>query len=260
MSMAKGLVRLYPNALRDRWGRGLEAEVQAAGWRAVPNLVMGIASMWLHPVVWPAGSAAQRRGRAAVLACVVGLTGWLVGHAVAEDGALLPNRLAHSWLMTASDVLVLVGLLLVAPYPRLTPAAIRRIIRQSVQRLVVPAAFGIAVVVWVHLHSATTSATVRHLVLAAWWATLVGGSVQACRLVADLSKGPVVPPHMPRLRLGMWALVLALGDGGAIVVLSALSRGAHVALSAALGTAMILLTAFCMVTLRDLYELQGARD
>ena len=248
MIPAKSLVRLYPYAMRDRWGGGLEAEVVAGGWRAVPNLVAGALALWLHPVVWPAGSPDQRRGRAAVMAFVIALTGWLLGHVLVETGPA-PRRLAHSWPLTVSDLLVVAGLVLVVPRPRLAGPALSRLVRRGLRRLTVPAVAGAGVVVWANLGSGGAAPVTRHVVLTMWWAVLVTGVVQACRLIADLDRESAEPPPLSRLRLGLWVLVVALAGGGAVVLGSAAGAGA-----AAFGAVLILLTLGCFVTLRDLYE------
>ncbi len=116
MSTITWLVRLYPASLRERWGAGLEDEVNAGGWRRLPNLLLGLLDMWAHPVVWPTNSAARRRRRAAVLAFVLGLCGWLIGHVAVED-AMLPTSLTHSWSLYLSDGLVLAELILAVPRP-----------------------------------------------------------------------------------------------------------------------------------------------
>jgi hypothetical protein len=254
MTLATSLVRLYPSALRDRWGAGLEAEVRAGGWRTVPNVLAGILTMWLHPVVWPARSAAQRRSRAAVVAFVIAFSGWLVGHVLVDGETLLPRAVTHSWPLRLSDVLVFAGLLLAAPYPRLNLRAIGRLLRHGVKRLLVPATLGTAVVAWANLAGDHASLAARHGVLAAWWAILVTGSVQACRLVADLGQGAAAPPPVRRLVLGLGLVVAGLAVGGLVVVLFAVGRGLGAVLAGALGSALILLTVSGLFTLRDLDE------
>lgn len=258
MIAAKSLLRLYPAALRDRWGSSLEADVVAAGWRGVPDVLTGAIGIWLHPVVWPADSPGQRRRRAAVMAFVIALTGWLLGHVLVET-APLPRGVAHSALLTGSDLLVVAGLILVAPHPRLGAGAFRRLARRCMRRLVVPAAIGAGVVGWAGFGSGHAAATTRHLVLAIWWAILATGAVQVCRLVADLGEVTAAPP-LPRLRLGLAALVVALAGGGLVVLFSVQRPGVHAGLPDALGAALILLTLGCFGTLRDLAECAAAGD
>jgi hypothetical protein len=194
------------------------------------------------------------------MAFVIAFTGWLVGHVLVDTGALLPRRLTHSWPLQLSDVLVFTGMILVAPCPRLNGQAILRLLRHSVKRLVVPATLGIAVVAWANLDGAHASLTMRHFVLAGWWAILVSGSVQACRLIADLAKGAAAPPPITRLTAGLWMVVAALAVGGGVVVLFALRHGLSAMSSGALGATLILLTFSGLFTLRDLYEVQAADE
>lgn len=96
------LVALYPPAFRDRWGRELTDEVERTGWRSWPRLLVAVAAMWLHPAIWPADSAIERRRRAAGLGVVVTAAGWLAAHAVLESSELRMRNGAFSPDLTTS--------------------------------------------------------------------------------------------------------------------------------------------------------------
>ncbi|WP_134728268.1 MULTISPECIES: hypothetical protein [Amycolatopsis] len=255
MSWAARLVRLYPASLRSRWGAGLEDEARAAGWRRLPNLVVGALDMWVHPVVWPADSAAQRRSRASALVFAAGLSGWLLGHVAVED-SLLPENVVHSWAANISDVLVLAGLVLVVPLPRLSVRAMLRLVAQALRRLAVPVVIGGAVYVAANL-SASLSPGLRITLLVGWWLALVLGSVQVCTVVAGLDPEDVVAPEPGRLWWGIGMVAAALAVGGGVVLWSTVVDGVTGLLPLVLGGALLVLTALCGWTLRDLYTLSA---
>ncbi|WP_439654436.1 hypothetical protein, partial [Streptacidiphilus neutrinimicus] len=146
MSVPERLVRLYPAAVRERWGEGLVDDARAGGWRAWPDLLRGVADMWLHPVVWPAESRAQRLGRATTLGVAVALFTLLLGHAAGEQGAPLASAPGGPWLVRLCGALVLGGAVLAAPRPTLSRAAASALLRRAVRLLAVPVLSAAAVV------------------------------------------------------------------------------------------------------------------
>ncbi|AEV84179.1 hypothetical protein ACWT_3156 [Actinoplanes sp. SE50] len=247
---ARGLVRCYPRPMRDRWGSGLEDEVRAGGWRTVPNLLAGAAAMWLHPVLWPAGSPLQRRSRATVTVFLLAGVAWLLGHLLAEEDSLLPRSLAHARPLLLSDLLISAALLLAAPFPRRTAAALRQLLAYVVRRLAVPTLAGLAIVCVANTAGLAVPPAVRHLALGVWWATLLAGVVQTCRLIADLGEATTTAP---RLSYGLWTLTAALAAGSA-TVLAAAPHSARPLTTAVLGVTMLLLTVPALLTLRDLCD------
>jgi hypothetical protein len=260
MSLSRCLVRLYPGSLRDRWGSGLEAEAQACGWKSLLNLVVSILDMWLHPVVWPAKSSAQRRRRAAAMAVAIALSGWLLGYMIVQVGTLIPASLEHSWSLETSDILVLLGLVLVAPRPRFTPGALAALLRQVARRLALPLALGAGVLVAVHLGSMRMSAGFKHVELVCWWIALALGAIQVCQVVASLGTDVIVPPRPRRLRLGIGVLGAAFALGGSVVLGSGFASGHLGPLAATLGAGLLLLTITCAATLRDLGHVPTERS
>jgi hypothetical protein len=243
VSVEEWLVRLYPTAVRRVWGADLQAEARAAGWRSWPDLARGAADMWLHPATWPARLPAQRRGRIGTLAVTLGLTGWLIGHAVAEQDLRLAT-VGHGLIQIGSAMLLL-GLVLVAPRPR---ASVATCVRAA--RLLAPSALlGAAVVAVANLdNAAALPAPVRAVILTCWWAALGTGALNVCRLVAAIQT-VAVAPSPTRLRAGLLILATAL-IGGAVVPLSA-----GPSMPAVLGAGGLLLTAAgCVANLRDPIE------
>jgi hypothetical protein len=253
MSWAARFVRLYPASLRSRWGAGLEDEAGAAGWRRLPNLLVGAVDMWVHPVVWPADSGAQRRSRAAALVFVVGLSGWLLGHIAVED-SLLPVNVVQSWAANLSDLLVLAGLVLVVPLPRLSGRAMVRLGAQALRRLAVPVIIGGAVFVIANT-STELSPALRVTSLIGWWLALVLGAVQVCIVVAGLDLDDVVAPRRGRLWWGIGLVAAALAVGSGVVLWSTVVDGGTGLLPSVLGGALLALTVLCGWTLRDLHTI-----
>ena len=254
MSATTWIVRLYPAPLRERWGPDLEGEAGAGGLRRLPDLLIGALDMWAHPVVWPADTPAQRRRRATVLAFVVGLGGWLIGHLAVQE-LDLPATMTHSWSLDLSDVLLLAGLLLVTPLPR-RRTELGRLVRQSARRLALPLLVGGLVLVRANLDAAM-SPGLRLVLLTAWWGALVLGAVRVCQVVAGLD--PVLaPPHPVRLRLGIGTLATAFAVACAAAVWFTLTDRTAVPAVCLLGGSLTALTLVCGGTLRDLHAVAGA--
>lgn len=256
MSVARSLVRLYPNAFRERWGALAEDEATAAGWKSWPNLIAGIADMWLHPAVWPADSPVQRQRRAATMAITVALGSWFFGHVAAEQGDPLSRSGMDAWILHGCTTLLLVGLAQVAPLPRPSPAAVTTLIGWAVRRLAAPAALGATVVLVVHhITAADSPASLRAVVLAAWWTALALGAIQIPRILTGVGADAVVPPGPARLRCGVWTLAAASAANGATILGRSIAGGHVHLLTAAAGLCLLLLTAVCAGTLRDLRDL-----
>jgi hypothetical protein len=250
---AQRLIRLYPGSFRERWGPAMEAEVQGAGWRSWPNLAMGIAGMWLHPVIWPADSRTQRQRRAAMMAISVAAASWLLAYAAMELDTPLSGRVARAWPMTACTGLMFLGFLLVLPRPRLTLDAVSTVLRRAARRFIAPAILGAGVVAGVRTGVYDVApALLRPALVICWWTTLALGAVQACRVVADLGAGVVVAPHPGRLRAGMWTLAVAGTVAGSILLSVSVTSGHLDLWSAAPGMGLLVLPSAFAGTLRDI--------
>lgn len=277
MSVRQGLVRLYPAAFRDRWGASMEADHGcdrgldrradhgldheagrrtaggSAGWRAWVSLLAGAADMWLHPVIWPADRRAQRRERAAVLALAVAALVGLLGHAAGELGVPLRTAPGGVWIARASAVLLLLGLVLVAPLPRPTRAAATALLGRAVRRLLPPLVAVVAFVAVAHRYGPVIAARPWRLVaVAGWWAALAAMGVQACRVLAGLGGTAVRPPRPRRLRLGLWGLTAASVLAGSTELASAIARQGVDGIGFAAGAALVAVAWAPAATLRDL--------
>lgn len=209
MSISGALLRLYPAAFRERWGEDLRAEADRAGWRAWPNLITGALDMWLHPAIWPTAWPAQRNSRTAAMAILVTTACWLVAHLTTEPGP-------HGYT-TARNICALVlatGLALLVPLPRLR--ALGTLLARSARMLAGPVVLGVAAVL-------AQDIAPHPLVLIAWWAGWALALIQGSRVVARLGPDLVIPPSLPRTRLGVAVLTGAsAGAAGTIVVFAAL--------------------------------------
>lgn len=251
MKVARVLVSLYPGPLRDRWGAAMEAE--ASDWRSWPDLVRGVGDGWLHPMIWPADSAALRRRRAAATVVAVAFVCWLIGHFVAEQETLLPGDLRHAWPFAGNDVFVLLGLALLAPLPRLNVPAATEIAIRAVRLLAPPAILGAVVVLVAHLNPVPEPC--RFLTMMCWWTALVLGAIQGCRVIAGIGADVGVQPGPLRLTAGICVLVVALATQGTIILGSSAAGGQLNPLLASLGLVVLLLVSTFAATLRDLWQL-----
>ncbi|MGI5228052.1 hypothetical protein [Actinoallomurus sp. CA-142502] len=259
MNLARTLVGLYPAAFRSRWGPALEHEIRAGGWRSWPNLVAGIADMWLHPVVWPAESRAQRCQRAATMAVAISAVCWFVTHAVVELHTPPSAKVARSWPMSACSLLMLLGLGLVAPRPRMTLKAVIAVVRCAAMRFAVPVTVGAGVVLCVNTRVYVAAPTLlKPALLACWWTVLALAAIQSCRIVAALGQAVVVPPHPGRLRIGLWVLAAAVTAPGPILLRASTTSGHLDLLSAASGAGLLVLAPAFVGTLHDIRHLSPA--
>lgn len=227
MTVAQGLVRLYPRAFRDRWGADLVAEVRTSGPRSWPNLLAGVADAWLHPAAWPAHSAAQRQARVTAMAVIVTGIGWFAAHLMVEDLPGLPR------VLDICAVAVVTGLLLVAPRP--APAALITIGRRLLRALAGPAALSIAVLAVVHGTDGHFTPPIRLTVLLCWWGSWGLAVIAVGRTIAGLSPEPAVPAR--RFRFGVRTLAAAAAGTGATQLAAAISSPAPV--PAALGLCLL---------------------
>ncbi|HEX3781476.1 MAG TPA: hypothetical protein VHX38_17590 [Pseudonocardiaceae bacterium] len=251
MSVASGLVRLYPSALRARWGQDLVEEANAAGWKSWPNLLVGIADAWLHPAIWPADSRVRRGGRSAAMAVLITVAGWLLAHLTTSSGAR-----SFADLLNGCAALLCLGLLLVAPLPRLNLRAIGRLLVESIRGLALPVLLAAGAVLFVHLHvGVVTGPLLRATVLGCWWGSWALGIVQGTRIIARLGPDLVLPPRPARLRLGIGVLTATTAGAGTTVLGFALTQDRPGPLPAVLAVVLLLSAVASGATLRDLRQL-----
>jgi hypothetical protein len=231
--MTSVLVRLYPSAFRDQWGTALAEDAAAQGWRSAPNLVAGLVDMWLHPAIWPTAWRGQRGGRVAAMAAMITMASWLVAHLAT----------AHPHVLNGCAATLAVGLLLVAPLPRLKPRALLAIAGRSLRLFAGPVLLGAVVVIVVNNDITVLP---RVVLLAGWWGAWLLALVQGGRLIASLGPDVVRPPGPWRIRIGIVALAAAAGTAGSAVLVSVLPLGVG-------------LLAVACVPLLALRDLAGAR-
>ncbi|MBD0746642.1 hypothetical protein [Streptomyces sp. CBMA152] len=276
MSVADRLVRLYPAAFRDRWGEAMVEEVRAAGWRGWYDALRGAADLWLHPVLWhvdprpveagpaesgPAevrsvGARDRRLGRAATLGVAVALFTALLGHAMGEQGAPLADAPGGPWPARVCAVLLLLGLALAAPRPKLSAGALRVLVDRAVRRLGVPMLLGAGVVALARVHTGRAGLW-EHLAADSWWLALAAAAVQACRAVSDVGGAVLVPPSAASLRLGLWSLTAGSLLAGAVALAVCLGRPDPDPIAVAAGGCLVLPAGALAVTLHDLRVVSG---
>jgi len=256
--IVRGLVRLYPSSFRQRWGSCLEAESRLAGWRSVPSLVAGALDIWLHPMVWPARTPAERRGRALVLAVAAAGVTSLLTHVLIEFDDPVAQGLRHAGSLQFSAGLLGLGFALVLPGPRIDRAVIRAVLRSCTPFLIPALAIGVPVVVAANGGMTDVGqSALRPVLLGLWWATLGLAAVAGCRAFAALTT-VLRPAGVRRARAGLLCLIgsSVLGAGAVAQVAAAGdvggSTGPLLSVGALLGGAAVL-----VLVLRDLASLPG---
>ncbi|MGW7817155.1 hypothetical protein ACWGLF_03295 [Streptomyces puniciscabiei] len=207
MNAATLLTRLYPPAVRERWGEDIRHEVSASGIRSWPDTLAGAARLWLHPGDWPETSSGQtRRVLTVALFALTAATGLLLRSA--EPSAALTADIHHPptslWLAP-----LLIGIALAAPLPRTHGAALRGLTVVAVRTLAAPAAAVVA------LCLTAWSGTAEHLTgiadaaaVTSYWLTLAFVALRLCVLVARISRTATLPTTR---RLS--AALLCIGTG-----------------------------------------------
>lgn len=254
MNPVRLLLRLHPAAFRERWGAALEAEARAAGRRSWPGLLASAVDLWLHPVIWPATSASQRRHRAAAGAFTLTLATWFVGRAGTANDPRMTWRAHRGLNVTECAALMLLGAVAIMPLPRLSRQAVLALLHKTVQALAAPAVLFCAELILVHALQPAAHSAARLLITATYWLTLALGAVQAARIVGTVSASAVTPPRPARLRFGIAVLAVGCALTAFVSLSSNLTGHGFDAVSAAAGSVMLLLTAWFVSILRDVNE------
>ncbi|MBP0449237.1 hypothetical protein J5Y04_06700 [Kitasatospora sp. RG8] len=155
---------------------------------------------------------------------------------------------------------LLLGIALIAPRPRPTLSAAITLPGWALRRLAGPTVLGAAVVVLVHggFDADASPPTLRTAVLTAWWIALGLGAIQIPRIFTGVGADAVVPPGTGRLRAGVWTLAGASATGGATILGPSVTGDGFHPLGVGIGVGLLLLTAVCAGTLRDLRDLSSA--
>lgn len=192
MNAATLLTRLYPPPVRERWGEDIRHEVSASGIRSWPDTLAGAARLWLHPGDWPETFTGQtRRVLTVALFALAAVTGLLLRSA--EPSTTLTADIHHPatslWIAP-----LLLGIVLAAPLPRPSGAALRTLTTSAVRTLIAPAAAVVA------LCLTAWSGTAEHLtgfadaaVVLFYWLTLGFAALGLCLFVAHVTRTAALP-------------------------------------------------------------------
>lgn len=207
MNAATLLTRLYPPAVRERWGADISDQVAASGVRSWPDTLAGAARLWLHPGDWPETSAGQtRRVLTVALFALVAATGLLLR--TVEPSTTLTADIRHPatslWLAP-----LLLGVGLAAPVPALCGDALGRTAVQAARTLGAPAAalLAMCLLAWSGVASHLTGFA-DAAALGYYWLTLGFVAVRLCTLVARVTR-TATPPSAGRIS----AACLLIGTG-----------------------------------------------
>ncbi len=224
MNIPALLVRLYPPAIRRRWGAEIAREAQLAGPRSWFDTVVGATKLWLHPSDWPETTIGQTRRVVATALVAVITTAALLLRAAgpASLTATVDHPATSAWLAP-----VLVGLTLATPLPPLHLAAFGRLTVTAARILIAPV-LALAVLFLI-AHSGLIdrpTGVVHLLLLGYYWATLGFAGICLCLLMVRVSRIAVMPSTR-RLHLGL----LFIGTGltlAAVQTLTTLRPTVHV--------------------------------
>ncbi|WP_369392914.1 hypothetical protein AB5J72_39040 [Streptomyces sp. CG1] len=210
MNAATLLTRLYPPAVRERWGADINHEVSASGIRSWPDTLVGAVRLWLHPGDWPETCTGQtRRVLTVALFGLTAATGLLLRSA--EPSTTLTADVHHPagsvWLVP-----LLVGVGLAVPLPPLRLAALRRLTAAAVRALAAPAAavLTLCLTAWSGLADHVTGPADAAMVLF-YWLTLGFVALRLCTVVAHVTRTAALPTTR-RLATAL----LSLGTGLAL--------------------------------------------
>ena len=210
MRAATVLTRLYPPAVRDRWGGEISHEVSTSGIRSWPDTLAGAGRLWLHPSDWPETVPGQTRRVLAVAVFTVTAATALLLRAT-EPSALLTADPRHPitslWLVP-----ILLGIGVGTPVPPLRWHAWRRLTSDAVRTLAAPAAVVLAMFLLAHSGLFEHPTQSVHVALVVYyWATLVFTALRLCTLTARLARTARMPSRT-RLRTAL----LLIGTGLAL--------------------------------------------
>lgn len=207
MRAAALITRLYPPAVRERWGAEISHEVAESGVRSWPDALMGAARLWLHPSDWPETLVGQtRRVLAVALFAVTAVTALLLRATMpsATVTADLDHPATSLWLAP-----IALGIALAAPHPPPRWQALRHLVAVAIRTLAAPALAFAAILVTARsgLAEHPTGFT-RAALIVFYWAALGFAAIRVCTLIARA----MTTPSVRRLR----AALLLIGTGLAL--------------------------------------------
>jgi hypothetical protein len=206
MSMSAFLVRLYPPAIRQRWGTDIARDVDLSGPRSWFDTAVGAVKLWLHPSDWPETTSGQtRRVLATALVAVLTLAAMLLR--AAGPTSLTPNvdHLATSvWLAP-----ILLGLALSTPLSLSHEGAFGRLAAATARTLFGPVLALTALFLLAHSGLVGHPVGATHvLLLTYYWVTLGFVGIHLCLFTARIGRITVMPSTR-RLRLAL--LLIGIG-------------------------------------------------
>lgn len=243
MNVPAVLVACYPPPVRKRWGEQLQAEVDHGGARRWVNVAAGAAGLWLYPSVWPAATSQQRRAVLTVTGAVILGAAALLLRAVTGDE---PEASAAAATLTSALCGLLLGAVVLCPTPPWHWNSLLRLARHAIGALWLPAVLMLALVAFAHQPGTDTllaNPGIRAGCMATYWATLLLGVVQTCRLCSSLLTGPARPPAPWRLRAGLRisAISLLVAAGACVTATSDSNAAMPAAATLLTGLAVIAL-------------------
>lgn len=239
MNVPALLVRLYPPAIRDRWGPEIVSEAHRAGPRAWFDTAAGATKLWLRPSAWPETAAGQTGRVVATAAVAAATTAALLFRAVAPPlTADAGHPITSAWLVP-----IAAGLALATPLPPLSRTAFGRLARTAARTLA-PAVCAVLALFLVARSGLAEHPTgpVRVLLLGYYWATLGFAGMSLCRLVARAGRIAIVPGTR-RLRHALLLIGAGLGIAAGQALTTSLQAGPVVLGCGLAGLAALVLTA-----------------
>ncbi|HEY0536820.1 MAG TPA: hypothetical protein VGD53_00555 [Actinoallomurus sp.] len=252
MRAAVFMTRLYPPAVRERWGAEISHEVSESGIRSWPDALAGAARLWLHPSDWPETLAGQtRRVLAVALFSVTAVTALLLR--ATEPSATLTADVHHPatslWLAP-----IAIGIALAAPRPPLRWDALRRLTSVAIRTLTAPAVAVAAMFVtaWSGLIEHPTGFADAALIVY-YWAVLGFTAIRLCTLVARVA-WTVTMPTTRRL----CAALLLIGTGLALAAAQSLLAIVRTPANTSSLTVALALGLLATATISVGHDLRGA--
>lgn len=227
MSASAVLVRLYPPAIRERWGSDIADEVDRAGPRSWFDTAVGAGKLWLRPGDWPETVAGQTSRVVATALVAVGVVLTLTLRA-AGTGPLTAN--VHHPASSAWLIPILAGVVLAAPWPPLSVPVLGRLVAIAARTLAAPGLLFAALCLAANLGSLDSPVgPVRVLALVCYWATLCFGGIRLCVLVARAGR-VVTMASAPRLHLALMFVAAGLAVAAVQSLAAAFREPAEVGL------------------------------
>lgn len=230
MNVPALLVRLYPPAIRRRWGSEIAHEAHLAGPRSWFDTTVGASRLWLHPSDWPETTVGQNsRVVATALVAVVTAAAMLLRAAgPAPLTANVGHPVTSAWLVP-----ILVGLAVSTPLPPPRLTALGRLAAAAARTLAPPVLALLALFVIAHSGLIDHPVGAVHaLLLGYYWATLGLVGIYLCLLVARIGQIAVMPSTR-RLRLALLSVGTGLALAAAQTLTATLQVG-HAVLSGGL--------------------------